>query len=93
MSINFIDLLKQAGARRQDGIISPVQIPRENWSFGNGEAQDAPPLNPSGVHRPRRRRGQPATGRVLSAYSLFAVVPDSFVRGPEPWRPSAPTIR
>jgi 4-oxalocrotonate tautomerase len=32
---------KQAGARRQDVFISLVEIPRENWSFGNGEAQYA----------------------------------------------------
>jgi 4-oxalocrotonate tautomerase len=32
---------KQARARRQDVFISLVEIPRENWSFGNGEAQYA----------------------------------------------------
>jgi phenylpyruvate tautomerase PptA (4-oxalocrotonate tautomerase family) len=33
---------KQVGARRQDVFISLVEVPRENWSFGNGEAQYAP---------------------------------------------------
>jgi 4-oxalocrotonate tautomerase len=33
---------KKVGARRQDVFISLVEIPRENWSFGNGEAQYAP---------------------------------------------------
>ena len=33
---------KRVGARREDVFISLVEIPRENWSFGNGEAQYAP---------------------------------------------------
>jgi len=29
--------------RREDVFIGLVEVPRENWSFGNGEAQYAPP--------------------------------------------------
>jgi phenylpyruvate tautomerase PptA (4-oxalocrotonate tautomerase family) len=29
--------------RREDIVINLVEVPRENWSFGNGEAQYAPP--------------------------------------------------
>jgi 4-oxalocrotonate tautomerase len=32
----------QAGARRSDVFINLIEVPRENWSFGNGEAQYAP---------------------------------------------------
>jgi 4-oxalocrotonate tautomerase len=30
-----------AGVRRGDVFVSVVEVPRENWSFGNGEAQYA----------------------------------------------------
>jgi 4-oxalocrotonate tautomerase len=30
-----------AGVRREDVFINLVEVPRENWSFGNGEAQYA----------------------------------------------------
>ena len=30
------------GLRREDVFISLVEVPKENWSFGNGEAQYAP---------------------------------------------------
>jgi phenylpyruvate tautomerase PptA (4-oxalocrotonate tautomerase family) len=36
------DSLQQLGIRRQDVFISLVEVPRENWSFGNGEMQYAP---------------------------------------------------
>ena len=29
--------------RREDIVINLVEVPKENWSFGNGEAQYAPP--------------------------------------------------
>jgi 4-oxalocrotonate tautomerase len=34
--------------RREDVLINLVEVPKENWSFGNGEAQYAPvaPLTP-----------------------------------------------
>jgi phenylpyruvate tautomerase PptA (4-oxalocrotonate tautomerase family) len=32
----------KAGVRREDVFINLVEVPRENWSFGNGEAQYAP---------------------------------------------------
>jgi len=32
----------QAGVRREDVFINLIEVPRENWSFGNGEAQYAP---------------------------------------------------
>jgi phenylpyruvate tautomerase PptA (4-oxalocrotonate tautomerase family) len=36
------DLLHQeAGVRREDVFINLVEVPKENWSFGNGEAQYA----------------------------------------------------
>jgi 4-oxalocrotonate tautomerase len=31
------------GLRREDVFISLVEVPKENWSFGNGIAQYAPP--------------------------------------------------
>ena len=34
--------LTALGIRRQDIIISLVEVPRENWSFGNGEMQYEP---------------------------------------------------
>ncbi|HEX4627333.1 MAG TPA: tautomerase family protein [Gemmatimonadales bacterium] len=30
------------GLRREDVVINLVEVPKENWSFGNGEAQYAP---------------------------------------------------
>jgi phenylpyruvate tautomerase PptA (4-oxalocrotonate tautomerase family) len=36
------DSLTALGLRRQDVFISLVEVPRENWSFGNGEMQYAP---------------------------------------------------
>jgi len=35
-------LAEKPGVRPQDVLISLVEVPRENWSFGNGEAQYAP---------------------------------------------------
>jgi 4-oxalocrotonate tautomerase len=32
------------GVRREDVFISLVEVKKENWSFGNGEAQYAPPV-------------------------------------------------
>jgi 4-oxalocrotonate tautomerase len=32
----------RAGARQGDVFINLIEVPRENWSFGNGEAQYAP---------------------------------------------------
>jgi 4-oxalocrotonate tautomerase len=34
--------LQQIGIRPQDVLINLVEVPKENWSFGNGEAQYAP---------------------------------------------------
>lgn len=31
--------------RREDVLINLVDVPKENWSFGNGEAQYVPPAN------------------------------------------------
>jgi phenylpyruvate tautomerase PptA (4-oxalocrotonate tautomerase family) len=36
------DLQRRAGLRREDVFISLVEVKKENWSFGNGEAQYAP---------------------------------------------------
>lgn len=35
------DLHAAAGVRREDVIVSLVEVAKENWSFGNGEAQYA----------------------------------------------------
>lgn len=35
-------LAKDPAIRPQDVLISLVEVPKENWSFGNGEAQYAP---------------------------------------------------
>lgn len=35
-------LAKDPGIRPQDVLINLVEVPKENWSFGNGEAQYAP---------------------------------------------------
>jgi 4-oxalocrotonate tautomerase len=35
-------LQARAGVRREDVFINLIEVPRENWSFGNGEAQYAP---------------------------------------------------
>ena len=35
-------LAKNPGIRPQDVLINLVEVPRENWSFGNSEAQYAP---------------------------------------------------
>jgi phenylpyruvate tautomerase PptA (4-oxalocrotonate tautomerase family) len=35
-------LHRRIGLRREDVFIGLVEVPRENWSFGNGEAQYAP---------------------------------------------------
>ena len=32
----------RAGVRREDVFINLIEVPKENWSFGNGEAQYAP---------------------------------------------------
>ncbi len=34
-------LVENPGVRPQDVLINLVEVPRENWSFGNGEAQYA----------------------------------------------------
>jgi 4-oxalocrotonate tautomerase len=34
--------LAPLGVRKQDVIINLVEVPKENWSFGNGEMQYAP---------------------------------------------------
>jgi 4-oxalocrotonate tautomerase len=34
-------LHERAGMRREDVFINLVEVPKENWSFGNGEAQYA----------------------------------------------------
>ena len=34
-------LHERLGLRREDVFISLVEVPKENWSFGNGEAQYA----------------------------------------------------
>jgi len=39
----IVDLLKQnPGVRPEDVFINLTEVPRENWSFGNGVAQYAP---------------------------------------------------
>jgi phenylpyruvate tautomerase PptA (4-oxalocrotonate tautomerase family) len=35
--------LAEIGVRRQDVVINLVEVPKENWSFGNGEMQYGPP--------------------------------------------------
>jgi phenylpyruvate tautomerase PptA (4-oxalocrotonate tautomerase family) len=32
---------ERPGIRREDVLVSLVEVPKENWSFGNGEAQYA----------------------------------------------------
>jgi phenylpyruvate tautomerase PptA (4-oxalocrotonate tautomerase family) len=34
-------LHERAGMRREDVLVSLVEVRKENWSFGNGEAQYA----------------------------------------------------
>jgi phenylpyruvate tautomerase PptA (4-oxalocrotonate tautomerase family) len=34
--------LAELGLRRQDVVINLVEVPKENWSFGNGEMQYGP---------------------------------------------------
>lgn len=34
-------LHQEAGVRKEDVLINLVEVPKENWSFGNGEAQYA----------------------------------------------------
>ena len=34
--------LAELGLRKQDVVINLVEVPKENWSFGNGEMQYAP---------------------------------------------------
>lgn len=36
-------LAAEPGIRPEDVMISLVEVPKENWSFGNGKAQYAPP--------------------------------------------------
>jgi phenylpyruvate tautomerase PptA (4-oxalocrotonate tautomerase family) len=36
------DDLAQLGLRKQDVVINLVEVPKENWSFGNGEMQYEP---------------------------------------------------
>lgn len=35
------ELARRVGVRREDVFINLVEVPKENWSFGNGEAQYA----------------------------------------------------
>jgi 4-oxalocrotonate tautomerase len=35
-------LHERAGVRKEDVLVSLVEVPKENWSFGNGVAQYAP---------------------------------------------------
>jgi 4-oxalocrotonate tautomerase len=37
------DNLAEIGLRRQDVVINLVEVPKENWSFGNGEMQYGSP--------------------------------------------------
>ena len=37
------NLNRRLGLRREDVFVSLVEVRKENWSFGNGEAQYAPP--------------------------------------------------
>ena len=37
------DNLAEIGLRREDVIINLIEVPKENWSFGNGEMQYGPP--------------------------------------------------
>lgn len=40
--LRIADLLNQeVGLRKEDVLINLVEVPKENWSFGNGEAQYA----------------------------------------------------
>jgi 4-oxalocrotonate tautomerase len=36
------NLARSPGVRREDVFVNLVEVPKENWSFGNGEAQYAP---------------------------------------------------
>ena len=36
------NLNRQVGLRREDVLVSLIEMRKENWSFGNGEAQYAP---------------------------------------------------
>lgn len=38
-------LAEAPGLRPEDVLINLVEVPRENWSFGRGEAQYAPPAS------------------------------------------------
>jgi Tautomerase enzyme len=38
----IVERLGQAGVRPEDAWINLVEVPRENWSFGNGIASYAP---------------------------------------------------
>ena len=33
------DLLHEVGVRREDVLVNLIDVPKENWSFGNGKAQ------------------------------------------------------
>ena len=37
------DDLAEIGLRREDVVINLIEVPKENWSFGNGEMQYGPP--------------------------------------------------
>jgi phenylpyruvate tautomerase PptA (4-oxalocrotonate tautomerase family) len=53
-------LHERLGMRREDVAINLVEVKKENWSLGNGEAQYANNWSSSG---PRRRCGLPESGR------------------------------
>lgn len=38
-------LAARVGLRREDVFINLIEVKKENWSFGNGEAQYAPPAS------------------------------------------------
>jgi 4-oxalocrotonate tautomerase len=40
-------LQRELGLRREDVFINLVEVRKENWSFGNGEAQYAEPVQPA----------------------------------------------
>ena len=37
------DDLAEIGLRREDVVVNLIEVPKENWSFGNGEMQYGPP--------------------------------------------------
>lgn len=59
-------LVGSLGIRPQDVFVNLVEVSKENWSFGNGEAQLAPePFSPAHWWRRSRGRRAPVTGSEL----------------------------